>query len=256
MKVVILAGGLGTRLAEETAIKPKPMVEIGGRPILWHIMKIYDHFGHDDFGIAMGYKSEVIKNYFLNYYHQQCNLTINLNNGRVEAHEKIHENWKVFLADTGINTQTGGRLKCLKDWIGNETFLMTYGDGVANVDINELVKFHKSKGKLVTLTAVRPPSRFGGLKLENNLVMNFEEKPQIGEGWINGGFFVIEPKALDYIENDVTPWERSPLETLSKEGQLAAFEHDGYWQCMDTIREVQSLENLWRTGTAPWKLWK
>lgn len=256
MKVVILAGGLGTRLAEETTIKPKPMVEIGGRPMLWHIMKIYDHFGYTDFGIAMGYKSEIIKDYFLNYYYQQRNLTINLNNGRIEAHEKIHENWKVFLADTGINTQTGGRLKHLKEWIGNEPFLMTYGDGVANVDINKLVKFHKETGKLVTLTAVRPPSRFGGLKLENNLVMDFEEKPIIGDNWINGGFFMIEPKALDYIENDSTPWERSPLEMLSKEGQLAAYKHEGYWQCMDNIREVQALENLWQKGIAPWKLWE
>ena len=219
-------------------------------------MKIYDHFGINQFGIAMGYKSEIIKDYFLNYYHQQCNLTINLNNGNVEVHEKIHENWTVFLADTGIKTQTGGRLKLMKEWIGNETFLMTYGDGVANVDITKLIKFHKSTGKLVTLTAVRPPSRFGGLKLKNDLVMDFEEKPQIGEGWINGGFFVIEPKALDYIDNDLTIWERVPLETLSKEGQLAAYEHEGYWQCMDTIREVNALENLWQTGTAPWKLWE
>ena len=255
MKVIILAGGLGTRLQEETIVKPKPMVEIGGKPILWHIMKIYDHFNHKDFGIAMGYKSDIIKDYFLNYYYQQSNLTIDLKNGNVVVHEKMHENWKVHLLDTGIKTQTGGRLKLFKDWIGKEPFLMTYGDGVSNVDINKLIQFHKSTGKLVTLTAVRPPSRFGGLVLEDDLVVRFDEKSQIGEGWINGGFFVIEPEALEYIEDDSTPWERAPLETLCAEGKLAAYKHEGYWQCMDTIREVQALENLWQTGNAPWKLW-
>jgi glucose-1-phosphate cytidylyltransferase len=256
MKVIILAGGLGTRLSEETTVRPKPMVEIGGRPILWHIMKIYDHYDHTNFGIAMGYKSEVIKDYFINYFHQQCNLTIDLENGNVKVHETTHENWKVFLADTGTNTQTGGRIKYLADWLGGETFLMTYGDGVANIDINALIRFHKSHGKLVTLTAVRPPSRFGGLNISNNLVLDFKEKPQIGEGWINGGFFVIERQAIDYIEGDETPWERQPLERLSQDRQLAAYQHEGYWQCMDTIREVQALENLWQTGTAPWKVWK
>jgi glucose-1-phosphate cytidylyltransferase len=256
LKTIILAGGLGTRLSEETTVRPKPMVEIGGRPILWHIMKIYDHFGYNDFGIAMGYKSEVIKNYFLNYYNLQGNLTINLKNGYVEAHECAHENWKVYLADTGISTQTGGRIKRLADWVGGETFMMTYGDGVANIDIDALLQFHKSQGKLVTLTAVRPPSRFGGLSISNNLVLNFMEKPQIGEGWINGGFFVIEPQTFEYIEGDGTLWEHEPLERLSKAGQLAAYQHSGFWQCMDTIREVQALENLWQTGTAPWKLWK
>lgn len=255
MKVIILAGGLGTRLQEETTVKPKPMVEIGGRPILWHIMKIYNHFGHKDFAVAMGYKADVIRNYFLTYYYHHCDFTIHIKNGNIDVQDGHSDDWNVYLADTGINTMTGGRLKRLKDWVNGETFLMTYGDGVANIDINKLINFHKSSRKLVTLTAVRPPSRFGGLKLENDLVMDFDEKPQIGEGWINGGFFVIEPKALDYIENDNTPWERSPLETLSKEGQLAAYKHDGYWQCMDTIREVQALENLWQTGSAPWKLW-
>lgn len=255
MKVVILAGGLGSRLSEETTVKPKPMVEIGGRPILWHIMKIYNHFGHSDFGIAMGYKAEVIKDYFLNYYYQQFNLAIDLNTGKVEPEDKIRENWKVFLADTGNNSQTGGRLKRLKNWIGNETFLMSYGDGVSNVNINEVISFHKSTGKMVTLTAVRPPSRFGILNLEDNLVVNFAEKPHIGEGWINGGFFVIEPEALDYIDNDLTIWEREPLETISREGQLVAYRHDGYWQCMDTLRDVQNLDYLWQTGQAPWKIW-
>jgi len=238
MKIVILAGGLGTRLAEETGRKPKPMVEIGGQPILWHIMKIYGYFGHDDFCIAMGYKSEVIKDYFLNFYYQQCNLTINLKNGNVEAHDSTHENWKVYLADTGASTQTGGRIKRLADWVGGETFMMTYGDGVANIDINALLQFHKTQGKLVTLTAVRPPSRFGGLMLSDNLVSNFQEKPQIGEGWINGGFFVIDPQALEYIDGDGTLWEYEPLERLSQAGQLAAYQHEGYWQCMDTIRDV------------------
>lgn len=256
MKVGILAGGLGTRLTEETVIKPKPMVEIGGRPILWHIMKIYDHFGHTDFGIAMGYKSEVIKNYFLNYFYQQRNLTINLMNGSVEVHEGERENWKVFLADTGASTLTGGRIKRLKDWVDGETFMLTYGDGVANIDINALLDFHKKQRKLVTLTAVRPPSRFGGLTITDNLVSNFKEKPQIGEGWINGGFFVIEPKALDYIEGDETLWEHEPLEHLSSAGQLAAYQHEGFWHGMDTIRDVHALEEHWKTGTAPWKVWE
>jgi glucose-1-phosphate cytidylyltransferase len=255
MKVIILAGGLGTRLTEETTIKPKPMVEIGGRPILWHIMKIYAHYGHDQFGIAMGYKAESIKNYFLNYYYQQCNVTIQLKNGQVEVHDSVREDWTVYLADTGASTQTGGRLRRLVDWIGGETFMMTYGDGVANIDVDRLLRFHREKGKLVTVTAVRPPSRFGGLALADNLVIDFEEKSQIGEGWINGGFFVIEPQALDYIEGDETIWERKPLERLAQEGQLAAYQHDGFWQCMDNIRDVHGLENLWQSGAAPWKLW-
>jgi glucose-1-phosphate cytidylyltransferase len=255
MKTVILAGGLGTRLSEETIIKPKPMVEIGRRPILWHIMKIYDHFGHNDFGIAMGYKSEVIKNFFLSYYYQQCDLTIHLNNGNVEVHDGTRENWKVFLSDTGASTQTGGRIRRMANWVGNETFMLTYGDGVADINIDHLLKFHRKQGKLVTITAVRPPSRFGGLSIKDNLVTDFEEKPQIGEGWINGGFFVIEPKTFEYISGDDTLWERGPLEQLSKDGQLAAYKHDGFWQCMDTIRDVQTLETLWKTRTAPWKLW-
>ena len=256
MKVIILAGGLGTRLTEETVVKPKPMVEIGEFPILWHIMKIYSHFGHNDFGIAMGYKSEIIKNYFLNYFHNHSDLTINLNKGDVQVHEGKCENWKIFLADTGLSTQTGGRIKRLAQWIGDETFMMTYGDGVGNIDINALVQFHKTQGKLVTVTAVRPPARFGGLSISDNQVINFNEKPQIGEGWINGGFFVIEPQALDYIEGDETLWERDPLEKLSHDGQLAAYQHAGFWQCMDTIREYQILENLWQTEKAPWKVWK
>jgi len=255
MKTVILSGGLGTRLSEETIIKPKPMVEIGGRPILWHIMKIFAHYGHNQFGIAMGYKAEIIKNYFLNYYHHQSNLTIHLGSGKVDVHGGVIEDWTVYLADTGSSTQTGGRIKRLSDWIDGNTFMMTYGDGVASIDIDQLLLFHKEQKKLVTVTAVRPPSRFGGLALDGNLVVDFEEKPQIGEGWINGGFFVIEPQALDYIDGDGSIWERKPLEKIAREGQLAAFRHEGFWQCMDTIRDVQGLENLWQSGAAPWKIW-
>jgi glucose-1-phosphate cytidylyltransferase len=255
MKTVILAGGFGSRLSEETTIRPKPMVEIGGRPILWHIMKIYNYYGHSEFGIAMGYKAEIIKDYFLNYYYQQFNLAIDLHNGKIEPEIESRENWKVFLADTGNDSMTGGRIKKMKQWIGNETFLMSYGDGVSNVNINEVIKFHKSHGKLVTLTAVRPPSRFGSLNLNNDLVIDFVEKPHLGEGWINGGFFVVEPEALDYIEGDQTIWEREPLETISREGQLTAYQHNGYWQCMDTLRDQQNLDNLWQTGKAPWKIW-
>lgn len=256
MKVVILAGGLGTRLTEETTLKPKPMVEIGGRPILWHIMKIYGTYGVQDFGIAMGYKSEIIKDFFLNYFYQQSDLTVDLKTGAVTTHEGQREDWRVFLADTGAATQTGGRIKRMKEWIGNSTFMLTYGDGVSNVNLNTLLEFHKQQGKLVTLTAVRPPARFGGLTFSNNLVEHFQEKPQIGEGWINGGYFVIEPQALDYIEGDSILWEREPLENLSRDGQLAAYQHEGFWQCMDTIRDVHTLENLWQSGNAPWKLWK
>jgi glucose-1-phosphate cytidylyltransferase len=255
MKVIILAGGLGTRLTEETTIKPKPMVEIGGRPIIWHIMKIFAHYGHNQFGIAMGYKAEIIKNYFLNYYYQQCNLTIQLRNGKVEVHDGVREDWTVYLADTGATTLTGGRLRRMADWVDGQTFMMTYGDGVANIDVARLLRFHREQGKLVTVTAVRPPSRFGGLALTGNLVADFEEKSQIGEGWINGGFFAIEPPALNYIEGDETLWEHEPLERLAQEGQLAAYRHEGFWQCMDTLRDLQGLENLWRGGAAPWKLW-
>ncbi len=256
MKVIILAGGLGTRLSEETVVKPKPMVDIGEYPILWHIMKIYSYYGHNEFGIAMGYKSEVIKNYFINYFRHKGDLTIDLQNGDVHVHECEREPWKIFLADTGISTQTGGRIKRLEKWVGDETFMMTYGDGVGNIDINALLEFHKKQGKLATVTAVRPPARFGGLEISNNLVVDFNEKPQIGEGWINGGFFVLEPRVLDYIKEDGTIWEREPLEKLSQSGQLAAYQHKGYWQCMDTIRELQTLEHLWKTDSAPWKVWK
>jgi len=255
MKVVILAGGFGTRLQEETTIKPKPMVEIGGQPILWHIMNIYAAYGYNEFIVALGYKGELIKNYFLNYYYLSNSLSIHLRNGRVEVHDSAHENWTVHLIDTGLDTQTGGRIKRLAPWIGKETFMMTYGDGVANINIRELVAFHRRHGKLATVTAVRPPSRFGGLSFNGDLVAEFVEKPQIGEGWINGGFFVLEPGVLDYIEGDIL-FERGPLERLAKDGQLVAYRHDDFWQCMDTLRDVRLLESLWDSGKAPWKVWE
>jgi len=256
MKVVILAGGFGTRLQEETTVKPKPMVEIGGQPILWHIMNIYAAHGYKEFVVALGYRGEIIKNYFLNYYYLRNSFSIHLGNGRVDVHDAGRENWVVHLIDTGLHTQTGGRVKRLAPWIGNETFMMTYGDGVANINIRELVAFHRKHGKLATVTAVRPPSRFGGLNFSGDLVARFEEKPQIGEGWINGGFFVMEPEVLDYIEGDTIAWERERLERLAKEGQLVAYRHDGFWQCMDTLRDVRLLESLWAEGRAPWKVWE
>jgi glucose-1-phosphate cytidylyltransferase len=256
MKVVILAGGLGTRLAEETEVKPKPMVEIGGRPILWHIMKIYSAHGYKEFVIALGYKGEVIKDYFLNY-HRLCNdLSISLKNGQVEVHGNNHEDWTIHLIDTGLRTQTGGRLKRLASWIGNETFMLTYGDGVANVNIKDLVAFHRSHGKMATVTAARPPSRFGGLSFAGDFVAEFIEKPQIGEGWISGGFFVLEPEVLDLIEGDSTIFEREPLERLAHTGHLAAYRHDDFWQCMDNVRDVRLLEELWATDRALWKVWE
>lgn len=255
MKVVVLAGGLGTRLSEETIVKPKPMVEIGGRPILWHIMNIYAAYGYKEFVVAAGYKGELIKNYFLNYYYVRNSLSIHLSNGRVDVHDGGREDWSIHLIDTGLHTETGGRIKRLTPLIGSETFMMTYGDGVANIDIPALVAFHRRRGKLATVTAVRPPARFGGMSLNGDVVSTFVEKPQIGEGWINGGFFVLEPKVLDYIEGDKVIFERGPLERLAKNGQLVAYRHEGFWQCMDTLRDVRLLEELWQKGSAPWKVW-
>ena len=256
MKVVILAGGLGTRLQEETSVKPKPMVEIGGQPMLWHIMKVYAAQGFNEFIVALGYKSEIIKNYFLNFHDYRKDLTINLHNGCIESHDGESENWTIHLVDTGANTQTGGRLKRLAKWIGRETFMMTYGDGIGDIDINQTLKLHRQSGKLATVTAVHPPSRFGELVIDNNQVSRFDEKPQTGDGWINGGFFVLEPQVLEYIEGDSIPWERDPLQRLTEEGQLAAYKHNGFWQCMDTLRDVQLVEKLWQEGNAPWKIWE
>ena len=254
MKVVILAGGAGTRLQEETAAKPKPMVEIGGRPILWHIMHLYAAHGFKEFIVALGYKGETIKNYFLNYYYLRNSITVDLATGTVDAHVGEREDWVVHLVDTGDETQTGGRVKRLASLLG-ETFMMTYGDGVANIDITELVEFHRRHGRLATITAVRPPARFGGLSFDGDRVAGFEEKPQIGEGWINGGFFVLEPGVIDYIDADETIFEHEPLERLAADGQLVAWQHDRFWQCMDTLRDVRLLEGLWESGAAPWKVW-
>ncbi len=254
MKTVILAGGLGTRLSEKTVSLPKPMVEVGGKPILWHIMNIYAHHGFNEFVIALGYKAEVIKEYFLNFYALDNDLTIDLSNGNATIHSRGRLDWKVHLVDTGMNTQTGGRLKRLKPWL-DETFMVTYGDGVADVDVCKLVAFHKSQKKLATVTAVRPPSRFGGLRLQGTRVHEFVEKAQAGDGWINGGFFVFEPEVLDHIEGDQMPLERAPLESIAQKKELVSYLHNGFWQPMDTLREHQLLEGLWETGKAPWKVW-
>jgi len=255
MKVAILAGGLGTRLSEETTIKPKPMVEIGGKPMLWHIMKIYASYGFKEFVVALGYKGEVIKDYFLNYHYRSRNLTVQLKTGEISTHSESGEDWIIHLLDTGIETQTGGRIKRIAKFIGNEPFMLTYGDGVSNVNITRLLDFHNSHGKLATLTAVRPPARFGQMLFENDYVRQFEEKPQIGEGWINGGFFILNASIADYIDGDQTIWEREPLERLSADGQLMAYRHDEFWHCMDTLRDVNHLEKMWQEGTALWKTW-
>lgn len=256
MKTVILAGGMGTRLAEETAIRPKPMVEVGGKPILWHLMNIYGAHGFQEFIVALGYKGEVIKDYFLNFRALNSDLTVDLASGSHAAQAAAPVPWKVHLVDTGPKTQTGGRLKRLSGWLGkDDLFFMTYGDGLADVDLRALLAFHRGHGKLATVTAVRPPARFGGLALEEDRVARFVEKPQTGEGWINGGFFVLNRRVLDYIAGDDTLWEVDPLERLAADGQLMAFRHEGFWQPMDTLREKQMLETLWTSGEAPWKVW-
>ena len=254
MKIVVLAGGFGTRLQEETGDKPKPMVKIGGRPILWHIMQIYASQGFTEFIIALGYRGEVIKEYFLNYYHLNNDLHVRLRTGQVDVAAKCEEDWAIDLIDTGFHTNSGGRIKRLQDLVGNNTFMLTYGDGVADIDLEKLLECHQEHGKIATITAVRPPARFGGLDIRGGLVEEFVEKPQIGEGWINGGFFVLEPEVLNYIDDDDTSFERATLNRLSHENKLAAYRHGGFWQCMDTLRDVKFLESLWRDGISPWNM--
>jgi glucose-1-phosphate cytidylyltransferase len=255
MKVAILAGGLGTRLSEETIVKAKPMVEIGGYPILWHIMKIYASYGFNEFVIALGYKAETVKDFFTSYHYHASSLTVNLNSGITTVRKNNCENWIVHLLDTGIETQTGGRVKQVADFIGDEPFMLTYGDGVSDVNIKELVSFHQKHGKIATVTAVRPPARFGGIVFDGDRVSNFAEKSQVNEGWINGGFFVLEPQVANYIDSYQTIWERDPLEKLVADEQLMAYRHDQFWQCMDTARDVRNLEILWSNDKAPWKVW-
>jgi glucose-1-phosphate cytidylyltransferase len=255
VKVVILAGGLGTRLTEETIVKPKPMVEIGGRPILWHIMKIYGRWGFEDFVVCLGYKGYMIKEFFANYVVHGSDITIDLRTNSSLLHGNSTEPWRITLVDTGDKTMTGGRILRIRNYLDNQTFMLTYGDGVADIDVQALLAFHKSHGKLATVTAVRPPSRFGGMAIDNGLVTDFTEKPQLGEGWINGGFFVLEPGVFDYISGDEMPFERQPLERLARDGQLAAYKHGSFWQCMDTLRDVMLLNELWDSGGCPWKVW-
>ena len=256
MKAVILAGGLGTRISEETSTKPKPMIEIGGRPILWHILKSYSAHGVNDFIICCGYKGYIIKEYFANYFLHMSDVTFDMSNNTMHVHQKKAEPWKVTLVDTGEGTQTGGRLRRIKDYVGEEDFCMTYGDGVGDVDIASSIVFHKRHGKLATMTAMQPPGRFGALDLKGSEVRNFLEKPHGDGGWINGGFFVLSPKVLDLIDGDETLWEKAPLENLAKTGNLQAFMHKGFWQPMDTLRDKTLLEDLWASGKAPWKVWQ
>ena len=256
MKAVILAGGLGTRLSEETSTRPKPMVEIGGKPILWHIMKIYSYHGVNNFIVCCGYKGYVIKEYFANYFLHMSDVTLDMKNNSMEVHNKRAEPWTITLVDTGDNSMTGGRLRRVADYIRDEeAFCFTYGDGVSNINISETIKFHKKHGKFATLSATIPPGRFGALDIQNRQVMSFKEKPKGDGAMINGGFFVLSPKVLDYISNDSTVWEQEPLITLAKDGELMSYEHHGFWQPMDTLRDKVHLEELWESGNAPWKLW-
>jgi glucose-1-phosphate cytidylyltransferase len=254
MQVVILAGGLGSRLAEETELKPKPMVEIGGRPILWHILKIYTHHGFKEFFIALGYKGEIIKRYFLDYFNLNGSLSIQLTDGQVQRHGAKCEDWHIHLIETGWETQTGGRVKRLQPYLHAGAFMLTYGDGVSDIDLTALLRFHRSHGRIATVTAVRPPARFGGLVFDGDLTVGFTEKPQIGEGWINGGFFVFEPQVFDFLDGDQTSLESDALPRLAADRQLVAYRHEGFWQCMDTLREKRLLESLWRENK-PWKVW-
>lgn len=255
MKAVLLAGGLGTRLSEETHLKPKPMVEIGGRPILWHIMKTYSTHGVNEFIICAGYRSYVIKEYFANYFLHMSDVTFDMVNNSMEVHDKRAEPWKVTVVDTGEETMTGGRLKRVKDYIGSETFCFTYGDGVGDVDITKTIELHKRAQRKATLTAVQPPGRYGALGIEGDRITQFQEKPDGDGAWINGGFFVLEPSAIDYISGDAMPWERDPLENLAKDKQLTVYKHTGFWRPMDTLRDKMQLEEMWENQTAPWRVW-
>jgi glucose-1-phosphate cytidylyltransferase len=254
MKAIILAGGFGTRISEESHLKPKPMIEIGGKPILWHIMKIYSHYGINDFVICLGYKGYVIKEYFANYFLHTSDVTFDIATNSMEVHQRYAEPWRVTLIDTGLETLTGGRLKRVRDYVNGETFCFTYGDGVANVDLGRLLAFHRENRKLATVMAVQPPGRYGALRIEGNTVLSFQEKPAGDNAWINGGFFVLEPDVLDYIESDQTSWEAEPLQQLAQDRQLSAYHHDGFWHAMDTLRDKNYLEELWR-ATPPWRVW-
>lgn len=256
MRVGILAGGVGSRLAEETEIKPKPMVEIGGKPILWHIMQHYSYYGFNDFVIALGYKGEYIKKYMIDYCSLNGNLRVDFQNGDIKVEGRDTENWKLDLVDTGYGTATGGRIKRLAPYLSNDTFMLTWGDGVSNINLEKLIEFHKSHGRLATVTAVRPPARFGKLNINGIVVEQFSEKPQLDEGWINGAFYVLEPGIFEYISGDETQWEKEPMEDLARDGQLMAYKHESFWQCMDTLRDKKLLESIWQTGDAPWKTWR
>ncbi|HSW70210.1 MAG TPA: glucose-1-phosphate cytidylyltransferase [Gammaproteobacteria bacterium] len=255
MKAVILAGGMGTRISEETLYRPKPMIEIGGKPILWHIMKIYSAHNINDFIICLGYKGYLIKEYFVNYFHHMSDVTIDIQKNTTEIHQSYSEPWRVTLVDTGENSMTGGRLKRIAHHLGEEDFCFTYGDGLSNVNITELINFHKSQNRLATLTAIKPPARFGAIDIEGEKITNFQEKPYGGNGWANGGFFVLSPKVINYIENDATIWERDPLERLTQDHQVSAFQHEDFWYAMDTLRDKNYLEQLWESKQAPWKIW-
>lgn len=257
MKVVILAGGFGTRFEEETYLKPKPMIEIGGKPILWHILKIYNYYGFNEFMICLGYKGYVIKEFFHNYFLHQSDVTIDMENNKLTVHQNCCEPWRVSLIDTGLNTMTGGRIKRIQKYVNNETFMLTYGDSVGSVNIKELLEHHKKHSKYATVTAVQPLGRFGAIVLDKkDTVIGFQEKPKGDRAWINGGFFVLEPAVFNYIEGDNTMWEREPLENLAKDSQLVAYKHGGFWMCMDTLRDKRELETLWNSGNPPWKIWK
>ena len=256
MKAVILAGGLGTRISEESHLKPKPMIEIGGRPILWHIMKIYSHYGINDFVICLGYKGYVIKEYFANYFLHMSDVTFDMSKNEMEVHQRYVEPWRVTLVDTGENTLTGGRLRRVRQHLGDESFCFTYGDGVADVDIGALVDFHRAHGKAATVTAIQPPGRYGALNMDGNAVRSFQEKPAGDGAWINGGFFVLDPSVIDLISGDQTSWEGDPLMRLAREDRLMAYPHSGFWQAMDTLRDKNQLEEIWQSGRAPWKCWE